>query len=94
MTILHIQHSTGDYERWKAMFDSDPVGRKKSGVGHYRIVRAADDPNLVMVDLELGTRAEAEAMLAALQEMWKEVPGDLIQQPSGRIYEVAEAADL
>lgn len=94
MTIVHIEHPVLDYDRWKAAFDSDPVGRQKSGVRRYRIVRAVDDPNLVMIDLELDTMSEAESMLASLQELWGRIEGVLIQSPKGRIFDVAEAQEV
>ena len=32
MFIVRIEHPMQDYGRWKAVFDSDPLGRQKSGV--------------------------------------------------------------
>jgi hypothetical protein len=32
MYILRIEHPVPDFEGWKTAFDSDPVGREKSGV--------------------------------------------------------------
>lgn len=93
MTILHIEHSVLDYDGWKATFDNDPLGRKKSGVRRYRIARAADTPNLVMIDLEFETRAEAEKLLASLHELWSRLEGTLIQGPTGRIFDVTEAQE-
>jgi hypothetical protein len=31
-TILHIEYSVPDFDGWKKTFDSDPLGREKSGV--------------------------------------------------------------
>jgi hypothetical protein len=94
MTIVHIEHPVIDYDRWKATFDSDPVGRAGMGVRRYRIVRAADDPNVVMIDLEFATKAQAERMLASLQRVWGRVEGVLIKAPKGRIFEVVESSEL
>jgi hypothetical protein len=47
-------------------FDSDPIGRERSGVRRYRVLRATDDPNCVMIDLEFDSASEAEAVKAAL----------------------------
>jgi hypothetical protein len=44
---------------WKAAFDSDPVGREKSGVRRYRVLRPVDDPNYVMIELEFDSSPEA-----------------------------------
>jgi len=39
MYVLRIEHPVPDYARWKKTFESDPVGRKKSGVRRYQILR-------------------------------------------------------
>ena len=31
MYILRIEHPVPDYDAWKAAFDSDPIGRERSG---------------------------------------------------------------
>ena len=94
MTILHIEHTVRDYDRWKAAFDDDPLDRKGSGVRRYTIARAADNPDYVTIDLELETTTGAETMLASLQEMWTRLDGVLIDGPKGRIFEVAEAQEV
>jgi len=38
MTILRIEHPIPDFDAWKKAFDSDPVGREKSGVRRYQIL--------------------------------------------------------
>ena len=62
MYILRIEHPVLDYNAWKAAFDSDPIGRERSGVRRYRILRATDDPSHVMVDLEFDSLSEAEVV--------------------------------
>lgn len=94
MTILHIEHTVRDFDAWKATFDSDPADRKGSGVRRYRIVRAADNPNHVMIDLELESSAQAEKMLASLEKIWPPIVGTVIDDPTGRIFEVAEEQDV
>jgi hypothetical protein len=59
MYILRIEHPVPDYDAWKASFESDPIGRERSGVRCYRALRATDDPNYVMIDLEFDTAGEA-----------------------------------
>lgn len=90
-SILRIEHSVRDYETWKAAFDSDPVGRAKSGVRRYQILRATDDPNYVMIDLEFDTPSAAEALLAAMRVVWDRVAGTVISNPQARIAEPAES---
>jgi len=94
MTILCIQHNVRGFDRWKTSFDADPVDRKAAGVRRYRIVRAADDPNFVMIDLEFDTTAQAEHMLSALQDMWPRRMGVTIDDPKGRVFDVAETLEL
>ncbi len=46
MYLLQIEHHVTNFNGWKKAFDDDPVGRKKSGVRRYQILRPIDDPNL------------------------------------------------
>lgn len=94
MFTLHIEHSTPDYDRWKATFDSDPADRKGSGVKAYRINRRVADPLHVIVDLDFDDVASAEALLAQLKQMWKGPGVGLIVGPSGTIMEQVESAEL
>ncbi len=41
-SILRIQHPVVDLGAWKQAFDSDPVGRQKSGVRRYRVMPSTD----------------------------------------------------
>ena len=90
MPILHIEHPVPDFDRWKQAFDSDPVGREKSGVRRYQILRASDDPNYVLIDLEFDTAQQAEALLAAMRVVWGRVEGTIMMNPKARIVEVTE----
>ena len=94
MTILRIEHKVRDYDRWKAAFDDDPMDRKGSGVRRYRIARATDNPDFVMIELELDTVTQAERMLAGLQDMWPRLEGVLIDGPKGRIFDITEAQEI
>ena len=90
MILLHIEHPVTNFEGWKAAFDGDPVGRQKSGVRRYRIARPVDNQNYTIIDLEFDTRDQAEALLNAMQQVWKRVDGSLINDPQWRISEVIE----
>jgi len=94
MYMLRIQHPVPNYETWKKAFDSDPVGRQKSGVRRYQILRAVDDPNFVMIDLEFDSPAQAEALLAAMRVVWGNVQGTIMSKPEARIAEAVEAKQL
>ena len=54
--ITRIQ--TGDYDRWRSMFDQDhPRAREKARA--QRVLRSADDPNEVFVYLEFASLDDA-----------------------------------
>jgi hypothetical protein len=93
MHILRIEHAVPDFDGWKAAFDGDPVGREEAGVRRYRILRPVDDPNYVMVDLEFDSRSEAEALLAALRDMWRRVEGTIMMNPRVQIVEAVESKE-
>ena len=67
-------------------FDSNPIGREKSGVRRYRVLRATDDPNYVMIDLEFDSASEAEAFRAARAVGSRRV----MHSPQARIVEAVE----
>lgn len=93
MPILHIEHQVADFDVWKRNgFDADPIGRAKAGVRRHRVSRAADDPNHVMVELEFDMMPQAEAMQAALQNVWRN-PLVSIGSPRARIVEIVENKD-
>jgi hypothetical protein len=94
MPILRIEHPVADFDGWKKAFDSDPVNRRQSGVRRYRILRAMDDPNYVMIDLEFDTKREAEGLLAAMREVWGRVAGTVMSDPQARIVEAVESVEL
>jgi hypothetical protein len=93
MIVLRIEHKVPNYDGWKKAFDSDPVGRKKSGVRHYHIYRPTDDPNYVIVDLAFDTLSDAEAMLAALRKLWNQVEGTVMTGPKTRILDIIESRE-
>jgi len=91
---LRIEHPVPNFDDWKTAFDNDPIGREKSGVRRHRILRAVDDPNYVMIDLEFDTIAEAEAVHVALRQLWSRVQTEgLIGGPQARIVETVESRE-
>jgi hypothetical protein len=88
MHILRVEHPVPNYDTWKAVFDNDPIDREGSGVRRYRIPRATDDPNYVMIDLEFDGAREAEAFHAVPRDLWERV--DVMHNPQARIAEVVE----
>ena len=93
MYVLRIEHPVPDFDGWKKAFDSDPVGREKSGVRRYRVLQPIDDPNYVMIDLEFDTADQAEALLAAMRVVWGRVQGKIMASPQARIAEAVETKE-
>jgi hypothetical protein len=93
MFIVQIEHPVPNFEAWKKAFDSDPVGRERSGVRRYKVLRPIDNPNYSMVDLEFDSSSEVEAFLAAMREVWSRVEGKIIENPRVRIVEVVESKE-
>ncbi len=90
MLTVRIQHAVPDYAAWKQVFDSDPIGREKVGVRRHQVLRAIDDPNVVMIDLDFETEDQADAFLATMRGIWSQVQGTLIHAPQARIVESVE----
>lgn len=94
MHILRIEHAVPDFGAWKKAFDSDPLGRQRSGVRRYRVLRPVDDARYVMIDLEFDTLVQAEATDRALRQLWGQVEGKVMEKGRARIVEVAESIEL
>jgi hypothetical protein len=94
MYLLRIEHHVPNYDIWKEAFDSDPVGREKSGVRRYRISRPIDDPKYVIIELEFDTEEEAEGLLAAMRNVWSRgVAGTIMMNPQSRMFEAMEVRE-
>ena len=63
-------HGVEDFEVWRAAFNRDPVGLSAIGVRHHRIYRPMDDPNYVIVELDVETVEAVDAILSAAGELW------------------------
>ncbi len=90
--VLQLEHAIRDFDMWKAAFDRDPIDRRGLGVLRHSVFRPVDDPEYVVVELELGTRSEAEACRAALGELWSSgtAAPALVGSPQVRIVEAVE----
>jgi hypothetical protein len=60
MAFILGRFEVGDYETWKERFDSDPAGRKQTAKGH-RILRNADNPSEVFVQVEFSSTEDARS---------------------------------
>jgi len=94
MPTLQIEHDVQDYDSWKKLFDSDPIGRKKSGVSRYRIYRPSDKPSSVIIDLDFDEMANLLIALDALKKLWGNIPGSVMANPVSRIFELMESKEL
>jgi hypothetical protein len=93
MHVVRIEHPIHDFNAWKKAFDGDPVGREKSGVRRYRILRPVDDAKYVMIDLEFDTRDQAEALLGSMRVIWGRVEGKIMMDPKARVVEAVESKE-
>ena len=94
-TILRIEHPVRSFDAWKKVFDSDPLGRKKSGMRRYRILQPTDDPSYVMMDLEFDDSTKAVAFAAALRNLCGSAEGQkVMKNPQLRLAEPAESKEL
>jgi len=93
MATLHIEHSIVNYDLWKAAFGRFAELRARSGVRHHRVLRPVDDPEYVVIDLDLDTVPEATHFLEYLRErVWSspENAPALIGTVHARILEQAD----
>ena len=94
MTTLHIEHPITDFTTWKAAFDRVAPIREQSGVLHHRVQQPVGEPHYVVVDLDFGTTAEADAFLTFLQtKIWStsENSPALAGTPQTKILESVES---
>ena len=94
MFILQFEHPVMSFEKWKKVFDSDPLSRQKSGVRAYRISCPADNGSYVIGELEFDSEGEAQEFLVRLRALWQNVQGKLIENSRGRVVEVVEQKAL
>jgi hypothetical protein len=57
--MLH-QLKVEDFDAFKSLFDSDPVGRKQAAKGHL-MLRSVDDPDVVFTRVEFDSVDDAKA---------------------------------
>lgn len=94
MPTLVVTHTVRDYDEWKQMFDSDPLGRRASGVREHRVMRAAEDPNDVTIELDFDTAGEAENLRQRLEEMWTTAGPRLgLESPKAWVVDIVERND-
>jgi hypothetical protein len=80
---------TRDYDSWKEMFDSDPVGRKQAAKGH-RVMRSVENPNEVFVRVDFNSVEEARAFRERLLTSRALDDVTVVKQPT--VVDVADEA--
>ena len=94
MSTLHIEHPISDFSTWTAAFARFAPRRTAGGVLAERVSRPVDDPRFVVVDLDFGSRTEAEAFLHVLRtEVWSD-PERSPALAGAPVARVLEAVDL
>lgn len=92
MITLHIENTLRDYDSWKSVFDKFDRVRADNGVRSYRLLRRADDPAQVAIDLEFDDRAAAETFAEILIKIWTtpQSQAELVSHGEPRVFEVIE----
>jgi hypothetical protein len=70
------------------------MDRKGSGVRRFQVHRSVTEPNFVMIDLEFENRAQAEAMLQKLRNLWAGPGKAVMENPEAWIVETIESKTL
>lgn len=71
MPTLHIEHAITDFDSWSSAFSRFADVRREAGARAERVRRPVDDPRYVVIDVDFGTSAEAEAFLRFLEtQVW------------------------
>jgi hypothetical protein len=74
-TTLHIQVQINDLSAFKVGFADHAETRRNAGVRAESVRHAIGDDSRVVIDLDFGSPAEAEAFLGYLREnVWKDQP--------------------
>jgi hypothetical protein len=92
MTTLHIENTLHDFDSWKTAFDKFDRARADHGVRSYRILRHADDPQQIVIDLEFEDRPAAEAFKGFLAKVWAtpQSRAELVSHSEPLVLEVVE----
>lgn len=69
-TTVHIEHPVKQFDDWKSVFDRFSALRTEHRTLAYEISCPIDDPDYVIIRLDFGVRADAEAFLAAMRGVW------------------------
>ena len=59
MATYMLMNFEADWDEWKPVFDTDPVGRRQVAKGH-SIARSIDNPNDIFLRVEYGSVEDAK----------------------------------
>jgi hypothetical protein len=90
MTTVHIENTVQDFDAWKANFDKYERFRAEQGVQSCRVSRSLTAPNEVLIDLEFGDQAAAQAFLPQLEKIMNspQAQTQLVTHSVPRLYAV------
>ena len=61
MAVYMLMNFEADWDEWKSVFDTDPVGRRQTALGH-SISRSVDNPNDIFLRTEYKSVEDAKAL--------------------------------
>ena len=84
MAFMVTRGEVGDYDAWKAMFDTDPPRAREHATG-YRVLRGIDEPGTVVVEVEYPDEETAREgrrrlMESGVLERFEHVGPTLVEQ--------------
>ena len=73
MPSVFVKHRNSDFDKWKAVFDSNEPARRAAGVTGHSLHRDADDPDVTIVALRVKDLAKAREFATSdeLREVMK-----------------------
>lgn len=70
MVIVVSTWQVPDFARWKEAFDDGMARSERSGLLAYRVCRALDEANEILLEFEFDTLDHALAWMARADEAW------------------------
>ena len=61
MAVMVVQHKVRDYDAWRPVYDAHEGSRTGAGVTNGRVYRRAEDPNDILILLDVADVAKAGA---------------------------------
>jgi hypothetical protein len=61
MALMIVQHQVRDYAAWRPAYDAHEASRVGAGITNGRVYRKAEDPNVLVILLDVADVATARA---------------------------------